>query len=41
MGLIYLEKEEERIYEAYEMIVYGTQDRYTYSKADGIKSEVG
>lgn len=31
MGLVYLKKEEKRIYEAYGMIVYGTQDRYTWS----------
>lgn len=31
MGLIYLKNEEKRIYEAYGMIVYGIQDRYTWS----------
>lgn len=31
MGLVYLKNEEKRIYEAYGMIVYGTQDRYTWS----------
>lgn len=31
MGLVYLKNEEKRIYEAYGMIVYGTQDMYTWS----------
>lgn len=31
MGLVYLKNEEKRIYEAYGMIVYGIQDRYTWS----------
>lgn len=31
MGLVYLNNEEERIYEAYGMTVYGKQDRYTWS----------
>lgn len=31
MGLVYLKNEEKRIYEAYGMIVYGTQDRYAWS----------
>ena len=30
MGLVYLKNEEKRIYEAYGMIVYGIQDRYTW-----------
>lgn len=31
MGLVYLKNEEKLIYEAYGMIVYGIQDRYTWS----------
>lgn len=31
MGLVYLNNEEERIYEAYGITVYGKQDRYTWS----------